>query len=544
VAAYIRVSTDAADQENSFETQERYFNQMLLKYPECVSAGIYSDYGISGTSGEKRTGFKRILRHCMEGKIDRIVCKSISRFSRNTADFMTALRILREYHVTILFEKEALDTSDPTSEFILTTLGAIAQEESRSISGNINWSNRKRFPKGEVRNQQLYGYRYNGRMIITESGYRYRDIEIVEEEAEVVRRIFTEAAAGTLYADIARGLNRDGVAPPESAYTKKRKEQSVKGQLKSHLDEGWTARHISQILQKERYVGDVRIQKTYTVDYLTHQVRKNNGEVEQYLVRDHHPAIVSRELYEEVQKVIALNAQCYGARGKNRQMRIFSGRLICAECGRFYNVRNTRSHPIWFCPSASRNNGKVICHAEKVYEEQIVRMLRVAILERFHLTTANVTDCVMETGDFVKQMYSRLENVQRLDYVERDRAFYKRRIAAIGKSGEDARKQGLTDHEAEKDQLVRRLDYLERYWEELEADVVRREAAIEWIKTLSTAHEGTDELLNGMSGKYFKAFVLSVTIHSPLRYTVHWFDDTRTEVELDTNIEDFRYTKV
>src|SRR5699024_3828680 len=121
-----------------------------------------------------------------------VVCKSISRFARDTTDFMTALRTLRENNTTILFEKENLDTADPTSEFILTTLGAIAQEESRSISGNITLGNKMRFKRGDVRNEVIYGYRYNGEMVTSASGYQYKDVEIVEEEAEIVRRIFRE----------------------------------------------------------------------------------------------------------------------------------------------------------------------------------------------------------------------------------------------------------------------------------------------------------------------------------------------------------------
>ena len=158
-AAYIRVSTDMSDQENSYETQERYFNQRIGSNTDWNAVGVYSDYGISGTSKEKRTGFRRLLRHCKEGKIDRIVCKSISRFAWNTADFMTALDALHDSGVTILFEKENLDTADPTSDFILTTLAAIAQEESRSISGNIRLGQKMRFPKGEVPNKVMYGYR-------------------------------------------------------------------------------------------------------------------------------------------------------------------------------------------------------------------------------------------------------------------------------------------------------------------------------------------------------------------------------------------------
>ena len=225
VAAYIRVSTDSSDQENSYETQERYFHQLIENNPDWNSIGVYSDYGISGTVKDKRVGFKRLLRHCREGKIDRIVCKSISRFSRNTADFMTALNILHDNNVTILFEKENLDTADPTSDFILTTLAAIAQEESRSISRNINLGNKMRYPRGEVKNMVIYGYRYNGKMVTTESGYQYRDIEIVEEEAKIVRRIFQEVAEGTAYTDVARGLNYDRIPAPETVAVKARKKE-------------------------------------------------------------------------------------------------------------------------------------------------------------------------------------------------------------------------------------------------------------------------------------------------------------------------------
>ena len=155
VAAYIRVSSTNPAQEDSYEMQERYFMSLLAGNAGWTSAGIYSDHGISATSREGRTGFNRLLRHCKQGKIDRVICKSISRFARNTQDFLVALRTLKENNVTILFEREAMDTADAYSEFILTTLAAIAQEESRSISANIAWSNQKRFPAGNVCNLRL-----------------------------------------------------------------------------------------------------------------------------------------------------------------------------------------------------------------------------------------------------------------------------------------------------------------------------------------------------------------------------------------------------
>lgn len=601
VAAYIRVSSDSSDQENSYETQERYFSQLLQGNPSWVSAGVYSDYGISGTNKDKRTGFKRLLRHCTEGKIDRIFCKSISRFARNTEDFVTALRTLKENNVSVFFEKENLDTTDSVSNFILTTLGAIAQEESRSISANIRWGMQKRFPKGQVRNFDIYGYRYTGEMAEMDDGYRCREIEIVEEEAEVVRRIFREVADGEKYTDIARKLNRDHIPAPKSKYKAKRQENGDKGWIKPEIDEGWTGHLISDIVHRERYVGDVIIQKTFTADHLSHKVQKNRGEMEMYHIQNHHPAIVSRELYDDAMKAVKMNKNRYGKSGAAaRKPRAFSGRLLCAHCGRFYTVYNTAQNPIWVCPSSKLNNGKAVCRSEKIYEEQIVRMFRKAAVERFRLTPNPVIDNVsvddimsgrfgksteilsLEAEGFVAQMRGRLESIQRHDNMERDRGFLKRQIAAVqlgnGQSekrirllksqadamttrtqllGDDsittemiAQKQERLREEQErldrgKDEeknLTDRLSYLEGYWHELENDYERREDAINWMGTLPQGREGAAQFLNGLTADYVKAFVLSVTIHSPLKYTVHWFDDTRTDVEMYSNIEDYRCT--
>jgi len=240
VAAYIRVSTDSSDQENSYETQERYFTRLLATNPSWVPVGIYSDYGISGTSKDKRTGFNRLLRHCADGRIDRIVCKSISRFTRNTADFLTALRLLKDNDVTIYFEKEGLDTANPMNDFVVTTLAAIAQQESYSISENIRLGIEKRHQNGEVKNAEIYGYRFNGNWITTESGFKYQDVDIIEEEAVVVRRVFEEAADGNSYKEIARGLNADHIPVPKCNRGGKKK-----GALKDGIDEGWTAQTVS-----------------------------------------------------------------------------------------------------------------------------------------------------------------------------------------------------------------------------------------------------------------------------------------------------------
>lgn len=605
VAAYIRVSTDSSDQENSYETQDRYFTELLSRNPEWISAGVYSDYGISGTNKQHRTGYKRLLRHCREGKIDRIVCKSISRFARNTSDFMTALNILHEHQVTILFEKEGLDTADPTSDFILTTLAAIAQEESRSISSNIRWGNQKRYPKGQARNYDIYGYRYaegEDAFETMEDGYQIHRVEIVEAEAAIVRRIFQEVEDGERYSDIARRLNYEHIPAPDQGKAKRK----IRGRttVKEGIETGWTAAMISRMITLERYCGDALLQKTYTPDYLTHKTRKNEGEMPQYLVRDHHPAIISRDQFERVQKIRQGNAARYGNGGK-RTDRPFSGRLICAHCGRAYNIRNASHYPIWFCPTSALNNGKAVCHAEKIYEEQAVRMFRKAFTDRFHLLSEPVLDDVkvadimsgrygeedgpmcgfdQRADSFVEQIRQRLVNIQKMDFMERDRGFLKRQIEALNLTISEAadrrrilstqrdtmeiRRELLNDElvderelaalkeriegesarirEAEEDRekLEQRLTHLERYWEQLEAGHEERDRALEWIGTLPKGREGTIAFLNGLTSTYVKAFALSIIVYDPLHYTVHWFDDTSTDVKMYSNIEDYRCTAV
>ena len=532
VAAYIRVSTDREDQENSYETQERYFRQLLSGKKEWRSAGIYADYGVSGTSSRKRIGFCRLLRHCREGRIDHIVTKSISRFARNTADFMMALAMLRDTGVTIFFEKERIDTSSAVNEFVLTTLAAIAQEESRSISASTCWGNQRQFMLGNVKNRDIYGYRFSDREVVTENGYRLRDVEIVEDEAKTVRWIFQEFVKGKMPRELARELNRRQVPQKLSVYAKKRMESPSRGQLRADIHEGWTSEQIVNVLQNERYTGEVLTQKTYTENYLTHKIRRNKGERIRYRVRDHHPAIISRELYDRAREIWEIRAAA-GASRSGRKYHGFSGRLICGCCGRFYTVRNAKRHPIWFCPSTTRNNGRDLCRSEEVYEEQLFRVFRKAIGKRFYFFYSSDDHLPFSdrgAGQFTEQLLEKLRQVQQMDTAEQDRAFLQRQIMG-------------SENERERERLSRKLAYMEDYWERLEADSKCREETIAWMSRLPPGREGALAFMNGIDDKSVRALVLSISVYDPYHYRIHWFDDTKTEVEMDTNVESFRGKK-
>lgn len=598
VAAYIRVSTESSDQEESYEIQQAYFEELLSGHPLWISAGIYSDYGISGTSKEKRTGFLRLLRHCEEGRIDRIITKSISRFARNTRDFLKVLEVLKANQVTIVFEKEHLDTAVVRNNLMFTAFGAAAQEESRSISANIRWGFQKHYARGETGNIPIYGYRYaegEDACQTMESGYSLRKIEIVEEEAAVVRRIFMEVAAGKTYINVARGLNGDQIPAPESIVTIGRKQmtETPDGVLNPGLDEGWTARHISRIIRLERYAGDVLLQKTYKQDYKSHRIVKNKGERKQYYVKNHHSAIVDRELYREVKTIWEVNASRY-ANGGVKSAYPFSGRLVCSHCGRFYRTRNRKNRPIWYCASTVQDNGKRVCSAERIYEEQIVRMCRKAVIDRFQIVPEMRKDSAGQKDIFngsytavdvnfgagneelIKHLIQRMEMIQRADDMEHDRVFLKIQIARkrdeidkdrqaiealkanlqvmqmrqhifqeeIGCSWWKTVEKHLTEVEKSlteniqaEQKLVKQLAYMEEYWAGLEADYEWQKKAIAWMRTLPEGQQGIVDFLNGLTDEYVKAFIFSIKVESALKYRVRWFDDTWSDVEMSTNAE-------
>ena len=362
VAAYIRVSTDTQDQENSFEKQKQYFEELLANNKDFESAGIYADYGASGTTIKKRGGMQALLLACKKGCVDRIVRKSISRFARNALDFLQIIQILRENEVTAFFEKENLDTGKAMNDLVVTTLAAVAEEESLSVSENIRWANKTRCAAGEVPNEAIYGYRWADSYTVMASGYKYRNVALVPEEAEIVKKVFEFTANGMNCTDIARWLNAHGVVPP---LQKNRNVPCKK----------WKRYHITEIVSSARYCGCVLTQKTFTSDPLKHKIRKNYGELDRHCIHDHHPAIITKELFDLVQTIRQQSCDKHGSkRYRTKHLLALSGLLICPKCGRKLNC-NGRDHiPYWFCPDDCRT---------RIEEWYVFELLKAALFQRF-----------------------------------------------------------------------------------------------------------------------------------------------------------------
>lgn len=281
VAAYARVSTSHEEQQTSYEAQIRYYTAYIKSRSDWEFAGMYADEGISGTSMQNRSGFRRMIRAAMAGKIDLILTKSVSRFARNTVDSLTTIRKLKARGVECYFEKENIWTMDSKGELLITIMSSLAQEESRSISENTRWGMRKAFENGKafVPFKHFLGYEKSpgGRWVIN------------EQQAETVRLIYTLFLQGSTFYGIAAELTRRQIATP------------CGGQK-------WNAVTIKNILQNEKYRGDALLQKRYSRDFLNKKMLPNHGEVPQYYIKGCHEAIIEPRVFEQVQAEIARRA--------------------------------------------------------------------------------------------------------------------------------------------------------------------------------------------------------------------------------------------
>lgn len=199
IAAYARVSSDSADQRNSFATQVDYYTSYIQSEDEWEFAGLYADEAVTGTTADKRDDFQRLLEDCRAGKIDRILVKSISRFARNTLDCIQAVRELKQFGVAVEFEKENIDTGNMGSEMLLSILGAAAQEESLSISKNLKWSYRRRMKSGDfITSKAPLGYFFTNNTLVPNP-----------QEVPIVEYIFKSYLAGKSLEEIAADFNEE-----------------------------------------------------------------------------------------------------------------------------------------------------------------------------------------------------------------------------------------------------------------------------------------------------------------------------------------------
>ena len=341
VAAYARVSTRSDEQLLSLETQKEHYDNFISANSEWEYAGLYYDEGVSGTKGEKRDGLLALLKDCEDGKIDRVITKSISRFSRNTADCLEMVRNLARLNIYMYFEKENIDTEHMSSELMLSILSSIAESESRSISQNNKWSIKHRFEEGTfIISYPPYGYENEeGRMVI------------VPEKAAVVRDIFNMTINGMGTHVIARELNERGV-------------QSRKGTK-------WHPSTVRGILQNEKYAGNMLLQKRFRENHLTKRMIRNDGQLPKYFVEESHLAIIEKSIFDAVQKKLEEQHQRFST-SKSVVSYPFTGKIQCTCCGKNYRHKITATGNVWICATYNTRGKKYCPTAKQIPESTLI----------------------------------------------------------------------------------------------------------------------------------------------------------------------------
>ncbi len=463
VAAYARVSTDEEEQQSSYKAQMDYFTELITSNPEWEFAGMYSDEGISATSTKSREGFNTMIKDALDGKIDNIITKSVSRFARNTVDSLTIIRQLKEKGVDVYFEKENIHTLDAKGELLITIMSSLAQEESRSISENCTWGIRKRMRDGKysLAYSRFLGYDKgpDGKLVIN------------EEQAKVVRRIFSEYIGGKSSTAIARDLQADDI-PTASG-------------------EGmWCCSAVLSILQNEKYKGDVLIQKSFTESFLTHKSVKNNGELPSYYIEDDHEAIVSKEVFELAQ-VVRDSKKKKNTYRKN----IFSQKLVCAECGGLYTKTTWKStkgkRQVFICYNRYRGTHSM-CSTPHLMEEEIVP----AFLKALNKALKDKDKVIQKAKMFIR-------DCQDTTALEKERDELREKIGEIVKtiSGNTTVVLDRFQYKAENEELYRQHEAINaRYGEVLEelrqskSDVATGEEFLRYFAEMSGPIKKFNEL--------------------------------------------------
>ena len=384
VSAYCRVSTDSDEQELSFETQCEFYRKLIDETPDYTFVDIYADEGITGTSILHREGFKRMMEDARLGKMDMIITKSVTRFARNTVDSIDSLRKLKEYGVDVYFEMENLHSLE-ANEMLMTILSSVAQQSSEEKSHSVKWGYQRQFENGKVYASNLFGYKSNR-----------GTLEIIEEEARTVRKVFEMYLSGMSEQQIADDLTAKGI-------------KTKRGKTK------WTAGVINRMLQNEKYTGDAIMKKTYNIDFLHKKRLKNNGNKTMYYIENSHPAIISKEIFKEAQierarrtvnSITTENLDKHDSKSRYSGKNPLSNRIICSDCGSFFRravwrKRNGEKEPVWRC-SNKLKNGKGACpHSITLKESLLLNELGIMINGKLNSKEKMKSELAKVLSDFV-----------------------------------------------------------------------------------------------------------------------------------------------
>ena len=365
VAAYARVSSGKDAMLHSLSAQVDFYSRFIRNNTEWEYCGVYADEAYTGTKDE-RPEFQRLLTDCRNGKLDIVLTKSISRFARNTVTTLETIRELKLLGVDVWFEREKIHSLSEDGEFLLTLLSSFAQEESLSTSENQKWRVRKDFKEGKPTPTKITGYELVGDTFV-----------IIPEEAEAVRLIFNLYLSGLGKTAIAKELNARGIPSKNGGR--------------------WYESVIGKILTNEKYAGDMRLQKTFVTDHISKRQVKNEGQLPQYYVRDAHEAIIDRDTFERVQAELQRRAEQHTPSKPHKDEYLFTGKIVCGQCGKHYRRKITANKPVWICATFNRL-GKAYCSSQQIPEQVLLELVDGEPFTQLRIPAANTVVIIRPDG--------------------------------------------------------------------------------------------------------------------------------------------------
>ena len=509
VAAYCRVSTDTEEQAGSYEAQTQYYKAKIENTQGWTLVDIFGDEGISGTSEKNRPEFQKMMKYCNQGKIDLILTKSVSRFSRNVTVTLDYARKLREKGIGIIFEKENLNTLNYTSEMLLALHSIFAQAESESMSENIKLGKRYRYREGKVgfNFNRVYGYTQN----------QDKEISIDLSQAATVKLIFDEFQNGHSLQEIAKELNEKEIPSP-----------SGKGQ--------WASQSVKRILTNEKYTGDVLTQKTYIVDPITKKTKKNTGELPQYLVKNHHIPIIQQEQFNFVQTELNRRGCIRKNENKNEYMKYsgkfaFNNKIICGYCGTKYRRTMWTTHKkekkfMWRCLGRT-GEGKDYCPNSPSIDDEFLKNALVNAINAVYNSKSRVKDvikCSISTLIGNKEQPLISKNNERLAEIEqkmRD-ALYQNAIGKISTEELDM----ICMEVMNESKKIRQ--------ENMEYEMAQKlkNAQTATLKQIFSAIDEMEDELKEFDPDLVRKIIEKIEVHSPEKATIWFVGEIPYEISL------------
>jgi DNA invertase Pin-like site-specific DNA recombinase len=479
VAAYCRVSLDSLGLSHSLESQVSHYTHVINSRDNWTFVGIYFDNLVTGRKASLRRGFTRMLRHCEEHRIDLILVKNVSRFSRNTKELIEVIERLKEINVAVYFEAENITSTRSETAYLLKTYASIAQGEIEATSQAIEWGHEKRMMKGKVNIGHTYGYdktKVGNETVIT----------INEEQAQVVRQIYQ------MHLD---GMSNNAIAG----------ELTIRGVRTYFGKELWGPKTIASILSNIAYTGNAKTRKL-TRDLMSNKRRSSEGIRDQYLIENHHPAIISQEVFDRVQEERSKNKR----ETKPQQIRPnpLSRRIHCGNCGQ--NFRRNRNKPWEYFRCVSAITNKNLCSSPTIREDLMLEIMLKAFRVRF------------DTQDpkLIKMLRRMLIRINKNDYFE----FHRLKALTQIQLAKRLRDIQFTDEDI--NQLEKDYEKFENRLVEIEDDRDYRLGSIKWLENVKTFEE-----FDGKATiEYLRAWILSLEIYSKDDYKIYWIDGKETEV--------------